>query len=247
MRKLLLFVPLLTACGAAAAQQPPALASWPAAKQDPATPRTIAVTGTGTIELTPDRAIVTLAVETQAGTAQEAARLNAQRMDAVITAVRRAGIPEARIRTTGYQLHPEYRHERDREPTLIGYRASNRVMVTVDSIPRVGPIIDTAIGAGANRVDGLHFGLRDPETSRQQALRLAVDNARQTAQTLAAAAGVGVGEPIQISVAGAWAPPPPAPPMPGVRMDAQAVETPIQPGQVSFSATVNIVYAMTAR
>jgi uncharacterized protein len=247
MRKLLVVFPLLAACGGASAQSlgTPVAAAVPA--QDPVE-RTITVGGAGTVELEPDRAIVAIAVETQGRTAQEAAAANAQRMDAVIAAIRRAGIPQAQIRTTGYMLHPDYRHEREREPVIVGYRATNRVLVTIDDIARVGNVIDQSIGAGANRVEGVNFGLRDPEAARQEALRLAVQNARAAAQTLATAAGAALGDALQISAGAAHAPPPPLPMMRGmVALEAAAVETPVTPGQVSFTATVTIVYRMLPR
>jgi uncharacterized protein len=216
----------------------------PAAAQD-TMPRSLTVSGTGTADVTPDRATLILAVETQAQTAQEAARLNAQRMDAVIAAVRRAGVPQRQIRTANYRLHPEYRHEREREPTLVGYRAGNQLVITIDSLAIVGQVIDLAIGAGANRVDGLGFGLRDVESARQEALRRAVQNARATAETIAAAAGVALGEPWQIAVGGGWAPPPtPMPMRAEMAMDGLAAVTPVEPGQVSFSATVSVTYRL---
>jgi uncharacterized protein len=234
MRPILLAPALLLAATATAV---------PAAAQEPM-PRILAVTGTGTADVTPDRAMVVLAVETQARTAQEAARLNAQQMDAVIAAVRRAGVPQRHIRTANYRLHPEYRHEREREPTLVGYRAGNQLMITIDSLTIVGQVIDLAIGAGANRVDGLSFGLRDVEGARHEALRRAVQNARATAETIAAAAGVQLGEPSQITVGGGWPPPQPPMPMRGMAMDEMAAVTPAEPGQVTYSASVTITYRL---
>ena len=128
---------------------------------------------------------MTLAVETSAATADAAAEENASRMQRLVSALRRLGLGEDQIKTTSYQLIPEYDHSpeaprRPPEERIIGYRAINMVRVTVDEIGRVGEVIDAAIAAGANRVHGVHFTLRDPTEVRREALREAVTKRRRS-------------------------------------------------------------------
>jgi uncharacterized protein YggE len=221
----------------AAAQQPPA-----------EQPRTLSVTGVGTVEREPEKAVVTLAVESEASTARDASERNAELMVAVVAAVRGAGIPERDIRTISYQLVPVYgRPPQDGTPPRIaGYRAMNMVLVNVDSIGRVGRVIDAAIGAGANRVANLSFELRDFETARNQALERAVTAARREAEAVAAAAGQRLGEPLNITTSTMY--PEPRPMMMDAIMARQAaVETPIEAGTLTVRATVNIVYKLESR
>lgn len=214
--------------------------------------RTISLSSSGTVRRAPDQAIVTLAVETRAATARQAAQQNAQRMDAVVRALRQAGIPGERIHTESYNLSPEYQYVnpgpgKPGEQRLVGYTASNSVRVQVDSIARVGATIDAAVGAGANRATGISFQLRDPDTARRDALRLAMDAARKDAQALAEAAGQTLGPLLQLST-GIVEPPRP---MFAMARNADmaapaAAPTPVEPGQLEITATVSVVYRLLA-
>jgi uncharacterized protein len=206
--------------------------------------RTLTVSATGMASRTPDRAVLTLAVETFAETAREASAANARQMEQLVAAIRRAGIPQERIRTTGYNLMPEYDYRERQQPRLVGYRTQNLVLVTSDDVAGVGALIDAAVGAGANRVHGLHFQVRDGETARHEALRQAAERARAEAEVLAAALGQRLGPPIAVYTGGAQ---PPIRPMTErmMSMDAVAVApTPIEPGALELQASVTIVYRL---
>jgi uncharacterized protein YggE len=217
--------------------------------QEPETrpqPRTLHVTGVGTIEREPERANILLAVESLESTARQASQANATKMDAVLVALRRLGIMPPRVKTISYYLRPEYAADRGgREPRIVGYRAVNMVQVRVDTITRVGAVIDAAIGAGANRVANLSFELRDPDAARIEALRIAVSKARAEAQAIAAAAGQRLGPPLTIH--SSYQPIPYMDMQRGMAEMAAAVPappTPIEPGMVSLMATVSIAYRL---
>ena len=214
-------------------------------------PRTITVSANATVQREPDRATVMLAVESQAESAQAAAAANAGLMERVLGAVRAAGVPDGQIRTVGYDLQPVYaripepRPGEIQEPRIVGYRAVNTVRVEVDGIPRVGGIIDAALEAGANRVDGVYFELRDRDAAFAEALQRAVEKARAQAEVAARAAGQQLGEPRHIALGGEYMPPPQ--PMPMYRreaMDAAMASTPVQAGTLDIGATVTITYEL---
>jgi uncharacterized protein len=216
---------------AAAAQEPP--------------PRTLNVSATATIEREPERATILLAVESQAGTAREASQRNAALMERVIAAIRQTGVPAEAIRTVSYELRPEYsRPERDAEPRIVAYRAINMVQVRADPVARVGQVIDGALAAGANRVAGLNFELRNPEAARVDALREAMGRARREAEAVAAAAGQQLGEPMTINVGGYYEPRPPMPSPMAMRAEMAMADTPIEGGQLTIGATVSVVYRL---
>ena len=216
--------------------------------QDPPPPRTLAVDATAEVERQPDQATLSLAVETEGESAAMAANRNAERMEAVVVAIRGAGIPRDRIRTLGYQLHPVYARttQQQPEPRITGYRAVNTVQVEIDSIPRVGALIDASIGAGANRVTGLAFGLRDFEGARRDALRQAVEMARAEAELIAQAAGERLGPPLSIHSGGYMRPPPQPMPMydRAAAVEAMPAPTPVEGGTLTVTATVSIVYRL---
>jgi uncharacterized protein YggE len=225
-----------------------------AAAQNPGPPPapqpSIRVTGTGEVRAAPDQAIADFAVETAAANAQEAAAENATRMERVIAALVRAGVPRDRIETRDYNVYPDYDQrpvEQGGEPRVRGYRVINTVSATTYEVARVGGLIDAALGAGANRVHGVRFGLRDPQRYRQQAIAEATRRARADAEALAAAMGVRLGmvreaATTDVNVGG--------PVLMMARegmMDAaaQAAPTPINPGEQTVRASVMIVYSFS--
>jgi len=220
---------------------------WAQEPQRPAE-RTVVVSANATVEREPERAVLLLAVESTGGTARVAAQANATKMDALVAALRRLGISGPNVRTTAYELQPQYSQPDRQNPgaqtRIVGYRAVNMVQVTVDTVTRVGGIIDATIQAGANRVAGLNFELRDPDAARVDALRRAVAKARAEAEAIAQAAGQRLGDPLTIITSG-YA----EPRMYRRDMMAEAVmsappPTPIEPGTLSIGASVTITYRL---
>lgn len=199
--------------------------------------RTIVVTGSGSVDATPDRAVVGLSVIVQRPTAQEAQQQNAATMAQVVRQIVSAGVPQTNIRTATVSLYPQHRPDSGGTGPIIGYQAVNRVLVTVDDISRVGQVIDAGVGAGANGVDGVAWTLRDASSYRTQALRLAVQNAQATANAIASAAGVGGLRLLRIEQAGAVI----APRAVGVMQTATV--TAVLPGTMPVNAEVRAVYA----
>src|SRR5690606_29428956 len=132
-----------------------ASAPLPARAQVPAPdaqPRTIFVNATAHVSRTPDRAEISLAVETTAATAGDATSRNAERMTRVIEDIRALGIDRSNIRTQRVSLDPQYERitgrepgEAQREPRIVGYIARNQVSVTVDDVALVGRVVDAGV------------------------------------------------------------------------------------------------------
>lgn len=229
---------ILFAPADAAAQRRP-----PAADED----QTVTVSAVGRVTREPDQAQVTLAVENSAATADAAAEANASRAQRLVSALRRLGLREDQIKTISYQLIPEYDHSPDAprrspEERIIGYRAINMVRVTVDEIGRVGEVIDAAIAAGANRVHGVQFTLRDPAEARREALRAAVTEAQKEAETVATALGRGLGPVLAVTTTGGF-----DRPVYAFQADvamARAAATPIEPGTLDVTANVTVVFRL---
>lgn len=207
---------------------------------------TIIVTGTGTVYMPPDEALVYLGVQTTSDDVKDAQKSNAEKMEQIIKALKEAGIKEDDIETSSYSLYPlkEYYYgmypidEMPRDQT--GYVVSNQLQVKVKDFNRVGDIIDVAVEAGANQVNGVSFTLSEQtqQKGREQALKNAVKAARDDADILASALGVRITGPVQASTGGGtyYAP------MPYPAMMEGSAGTPIQPGDVSVSAYVTITY-----
>jgi uncharacterized protein YggE len=203
--------------------------------------RTISVSGSGEAQAAPDYATLSLAIETHAATAAEAAGRNGRLAQKVADALKARLGDKGKIWTGGYSLYPEYANETNpnARPAVVGYRAENSITVETGSLDLVGPLIDTAIGAGANRINSLDFNLRDETRARGEAIGRAARDAQAQAQALANALGVKLGPIVTATTQSQIGPRPVM--MRAMAMSAGA-ETPIQPGQISVPATVSITY-----
>ena len=121
--------------------------------------------GEGVVKRAPDRAWVTIAAESRAKTPGEAQKLNADAMSAVMQKLKGVGLPAEAIRTAAYELRPEFDYANNRQ-TLRGYVARNAVEVRVDDLPKLGEVLDVAVGAGATSVSGIRFDLKDRSERR---------------------------------------------------------------------------------
>ena len=150
----------------------------------------IVVSATEEVEVTPDRARLTLTIETRARTAAQAGSDNARIQTAILDTLAKLGVPAAQLQTVGVSVQPEYEYpSQGGRPTITGYVARNGVRVELRRISLVGTVMDAGLTKGANQVDGLHFFASSTEQVRREALRVAVQRARQDADAMAAAAG----------------------------------------------------------
>src|SRR5208337_1227124 len=123
--------------------------------------RTIEVDGSGETRTSPDTADLDLAIDTHAKTAEQAANLNAALATRVIDALKSRLGDKGQITTGGYSLNPDYSQRPSENPTIVGYNAQNTVTVHTGALDLVGALIDTAIAAGANRVNSLNFSVKE--------------------------------------------------------------------------------------
>jgi len=204
--------------------------------------RTIAVTGRGEEKATPDRALLSFAVETTAGRATEAAVENARRSAAVIAALKSALGSDGTVGTTHYTIEPRYESARPgetREPRITGYVARNEVQVECGRIEKVGGLLDAATAAGANSVRGLQFSFAKEDELLRAALEKAGADARAQAESVAR--GLGVRLKGVLSAATSIRPIP----VRFAAMEAAAtreVATPIEPGEGTVSASLQVTY-----
>ncbi|HZP44817.1 MAG TPA: SIMPL domain-containing protein [Candidatus Binataceae bacterium] len=203
--------------------------------------RTIEVSGNSEAQAAPDKATLALAIETHAATAAQAAGANGAMAQKVRDALKAKLGDQGKMWTGGYSLYPDYSEPRDGgEAKIIGYRAQNSITVETGALDLVGPLIDAAIAAGANRVDSLDYGLRDETAARNQAIAQATGDAQSQAEALARALNVKLGPVLKATTVSQERP------VPVMRMQAAAMAagaaTPIEAGQVTVPASVTLTY-----
>jgi uncharacterized protein YggE len=231
LRKTVLLAGLLLAAAAVAGVAQPR----PARTATVPTGRTITVTGNGSVTTVPDRASFFFGVTTKAASAKDALARNSNAANAVIAALKSAGVASADLQTIGVSLSPQTTPD---GTTIVGYTASNSVRARI-GLDKAGALVDAAVAAGADSVSGPSLDTSDQNSLYQQALKQAVANARAKAQTLADAAGVTLGAVLTIDESGS-----PTPVPFGPSAVSGAASTPIEPGTQEVDATVTVVYAI---
>jgi uncharacterized protein YggE len=199
--------------------------------------RSISVTGTGTIEAAPDMATLMIGVTTQGKTAAEALAENSKATDAVIARLTASGIAARDMQTSNLSINPNWTGYDSSTPTISGYVASNMLTVRVRALDTTGAVLDAAVADGANTLNGMTFGLADPEPAYKEARKEAVTDARAKAELLATAAGVKLGQVLSISDAGAM-----TDPAPMYRDAVAASPVPVVGGELGLVASVAVTW-----
>jgi uncharacterized protein YggE len=205
------------------------------------------VNGEGKATAVPDIAMLRLGVESEQATVDQARQEAAVAMDNIMKALDDKGVNKKDIQTQQFMVYPVWRwNEEKEEQELVGYRVSNMVNVKIRKIDTAGEVIDAVAGAAGDlvRIDSIDFTVDDPEPYLKEARDEAVKNAAEKAEQLAAAAGIKLGKLIYMSESTGY--------MPVVRdmyMKAEAagippMETPVSPGELEYSVSVQMVYNM---
>jgi hypothetical protein len=223
------------------------LAAQPVQEQETTAERVVpvlSVQGSGSSRVDPDEATVRLGVQAQAPTAQAVMQQVNQTANAILAAVRKLGVPEKDIQTSELNLSPVYAQlpqDRGGEPRIAGYQASNVVSIRLTKLDQVGPAVDAGLGAGANRLDGVLFGLQNDQAARADALAQAAAAARTKAAALARALNVRLAEIVEVVEGGVTV----FTPMRSSRtlaMESMSADTPVSSGQVGVDASLTLRY-----
>lgn len=197
---------------------------------------TLSVTGIGNVHVTPDEAVIELSVITDGKTAGDATASNARRTQGVIDAI--SSQPNHGVTTSGLSVSPIYKYEPNTSAgSIVGFRANNTVEVKT-KVGYAGQIYDAGVEAGANESSGITFRVQNEAPHREEALRLAVQDAYREAKIVAGASHVELlgPESIQISSgAGRLL-------YRAAALDEKALTTPVLPEEKTLSASVQITF-----
>jgi uncharacterized protein YggE len=137
-------------------------------------------------------------------------------------------------------IYAPRRPDSSEAPRIVAYSAQNVVSIRLEDLAIVGPVIDAGLGAGANQLEGVQFGLRNQIAAREKALKDAVAEARRKAEAIASALNVTLVGVLEVSEGGVSVLP---------KMDfaygvaqAREISTPVSPGEVEIQANVNVRY-----
>lgn len=205
------------------------------------TTRHITVIGQGEATAAPDIATVRLGVQTTASTARQALSDNNRKMEALIAKLRQLGVADRDMRTSTININQAYASRSDLPDS---YEAHNAVIVTIRALDHFGDTLGAIVDAGANNVSDINFTLDDPAPLERQARDAAIANARERADHMARTAGVMLGEITSINEAVGG-------PVVFAMNDemrssrAKHAGTPIQTGELTVRAQLQITFALT--
>jgi len=213
---------------------------------------TLTVNGNGIVTVQPDTAFVTLGMETAAKSLSDAQRLNSAAMQKVMDRLQQLKIEKDRIQTSSFNVMPQYRppskHPVDAPapaPEIVGYTVSNRVTVEIRDLQKVAAVIEETSAAGANHFQGLHWGLRDEQQARLQALKLAAGKAREKAATLSEALNLKLARLMNVTEGVQFIRPAPYAGRAMMAADSGGGDVPLSSGEMRVEATVTLTYEIS--
>ena len=214
----------------------------------------IRVSGTGTVSVEPDVAILQVGVEVFAGKVSIARSEASKAMDSVVTILKKEGVEEKDIQTTKFNIYPRYDYEevtvngkRIGTQVLTGYTVNNTVKAKIYEIDKIGDIIDKSADAGGDyvRINGVDFTVDDPSPYQTEIRKMAVENAVEKAQDYALLTDVELGPVIELNEMNSGSLHSPYEADYGMRMMAAAAPTTsISAGQLEISLTVDTLFAI---
>lgn len=234
---ILIIASILSACGPVAART-----SVPQI-------RSMFINGNGTAEISPDIAYVNIGVHTEAPTAVTAVSMNNTRAQKVMDALLKFGVLGKDLRTSNFSIASLQKVDPSTgQVTGTYYAVDNNIIVTVRDLPKMGALLDSAITAGANSINNIQFDVADHTAALKQAREEALQNALSQAKELADAAEIQLGAIQTINYYES------IPMFSGpIYMDygkggggdmRTEYSVPVNPGQLTLTATVSISYAL---
>jgi len=203
--------------------------------------RTVSVTGTGQVYLTPDVAYINIGVHTEAETVTDAISQNNSQASAVASSLKELGVEDKDIQTSAFNVYPTQVYSPMGEITGTKYVVDNTVMVTVRNLSGLGNLLDVVVRSGANTINSISFDVLDKTQATTDARKLALDNAKAQALEIVTAAGVELGDIQTISITNSYSGTTP-------RYDMVKEESgstvPISTGQILLTAEAYITYTL---
>ncbi len=208
---------------------------------------TISVNGEGNIETAPDRATISIGVVSRDKDATKVQAENARIANEIIRAVTSLGVERRNIRTGNYSFQQKYRYEgeNNRRRIFDGYEVNNTVTIVVDDLNLIGKVIDASLSHGANSINNLAFGVRDKSALQEEALRLAVADAKQKAEIIAAGLGKVIVAVKNVTFNSGSVHAPQMARMAMAMEDSANFETPIEGGTLNCTVSVHVDFEIS--
>lgn len=157
----------------------------------PDTSRVVTVTGRGLVTVDPDRASANVGVSMVDPDARKAKAAVDASVSKIVTLARGLGIGADGLKTSAINIEPRY--DENNHARLRGYEVTQSVTATIHDLTKLDGFLDGAVQAGANRDFSVTLSSSREGELKQQALRLAIDAAKQQADAAARQLNVRLG------------------------------------------------------
>ena len=147
----------------------------------------------------PDIAVAYLSILTEAATSKAAQDENSRKSENVVDFLKKQGVDEKDIKTSGYNIYPQYNYPRFDAPEIRGYQVYQSLEVKIRDLDKASDILDGVVGAGVNQVGSFNFQIEDPEKLKAEARQKAIDDAKNKAGELKNQLGIKLGRIINFS------------------------------------------------
>lgn len=163
-----------------------------------ATTNTVSFSGQGKVTAKPDVALIDLAIMTENSSSKAAQDENSRKSKAVVDFLKRQGIDEKDIKTSGYNIYPQYDYTNGRS-SLRAYQVNQSMQVKVRDLDKVNAVLDGVVTAGANQINQFQLTIDDPVKLQEEARKQAIDDAKDKAERLQDQLGISLGRIINFS------------------------------------------------
>ncbi len=213
----------------------------------------LSVVATGTSDVAPDVAVVTLGTFASANTAPDAMRAMSRNMTAMIDALTATGVDARDMQTSGITLYPAQDVRtvdqgggvQSQEMYVREYVASNTLSVRVRELDELGGLLDRMVSVGSNTIQSIEFALDDPLAAEDAARQAAMADALKQAELYATASGHRTGRIVSlVEQASDLTSPYDMPQSVGAELDQAFKATPVAGGEVTYSVTLNVTFEL---
>jgi uncharacterized protein YggE len=215
----------------------------PALADEAKLPRVISISGHGEVRAVPDTVSISLGVTGNAATAKAALDANSKAMGELMAALKKGGIAEKDITTSNFSVNPhiEYvQNGNEQKAELKGYDVANTVTITTTDIKGLGGLLDKAVGAGSNQINGISFSVSRADRLLDDARKAAFEDAKRKASIYASAGGFTLGDVVSLSEGGGYAPPGPV--LMSAAKAEMARDVPVSAGEQTLGVDVSVTW-----
>ncbi len=205
---------------------------------------TVTVSGEGEAVGIPDIATITFSVVEQGDAVADVTSAANITMENVVTVLKGAGMADADIQTTGYNLYPRYDYTKLSRGEIIGYQLTQSVTIKVRQLDTIGAVIDAVTATGINDVSSPYFEIDDPDQVKTEARAEAFAKAKTKATSLAESAGVALGDIVTFSESDGGDIQPYYKSYEYNMAADEIAEAVIEPGSQEVNVTVSVTYAL---